>query len=166
MKFCEKYEVDTLKIIIIIIGYILNNFTTHVTISYSRWWKMNSFLIFFQNIKNEFIFWKIIIIIHLVNVETDPRLRYLNFGISFRQGRQDIGISTSWPCDQYFRGKNIENWSSGFVWVIYFRSLAFETVKTIYLVSQTILGINKHHTLIVVATSPLFKCEISQKYDK
>jgi hypothetical protein len=27
MKFCEKYEVDMLKIIIIIIGYILNNFT-------------------------------------------------------------------------------------------------------------------------------------------
>jgi len=63
-------------------------------------------------------------------------------------------------------GKNIENWSSGFVWVIYLRSLAFETVKTIYLFSQTILGINKHHTLIVVATRPLFKCEISHKYDK
>jgi hypothetical protein len=32
MKICEKYEVDMLKIIIIIIGYILNNFTTHITI--------------------------------------------------------------------------------------------------------------------------------------
>jgi hypothetical protein len=32
MKFCEKYEIDMLKIIIIIIGYILNNFTTHITI--------------------------------------------------------------------------------------------------------------------------------------
>ncbi len=27
MKFCEKYKVDILKIIIIIIDYILNNFT-------------------------------------------------------------------------------------------------------------------------------------------
>ncbi len=32
MKICEKYEVDMLKITIIIIGYILNNFTTHITI--------------------------------------------------------------------------------------------------------------------------------------
>jgi len=32
MKICEKYEVDMLKIIIIIIGYNLNNFTTHMTI--------------------------------------------------------------------------------------------------------------------------------------
>jgi hypothetical protein len=33
MKFGEKYEFDMLKIIIIIIiGYILNNFTTHITI--------------------------------------------------------------------------------------------------------------------------------------
>jgi hypothetical protein len=32
MKYCEKYEVDMLKIIIIIIGYIQNNFTTHITI--------------------------------------------------------------------------------------------------------------------------------------
>jgi hypothetical protein len=32
MKFCEvKYGVDMLKIIIIIIGYIMNNFTTHIT---------------------------------------------------------------------------------------------------------------------------------------
>jgi hypothetical protein len=31
--FCEKYEVDKLKIIIIIIGYILNNITTHMTTS-------------------------------------------------------------------------------------------------------------------------------------
>jgi hypothetical protein len=30
MKICEKYEVDMLKIIII--GYTLNNFTTHITI--------------------------------------------------------------------------------------------------------------------------------------
>jgi hypothetical protein len=32
MKICEKYEVDMLKIIIIIIGYTLNNFTIHTTI--------------------------------------------------------------------------------------------------------------------------------------
>jgi len=32
MKFCEKYEIDMLKIIVIIIVYILNNFTTHITI--------------------------------------------------------------------------------------------------------------------------------------
>jgi len=34
MKFCEKYEVDMLKIIIILIGYTLNNFTTYITILY------------------------------------------------------------------------------------------------------------------------------------
>ncbi len=34
MKFGEKIEVDMLKIIITIIGYILNNFTTHITILY------------------------------------------------------------------------------------------------------------------------------------
>jgi hypothetical protein len=33
MIFCEKYEVDMLKIIILIIGYTLNNLATHVTIS-------------------------------------------------------------------------------------------------------------------------------------
>jgi len=32
IKICEKYEVDMLKIIIIIIGYIINNFITHITI--------------------------------------------------------------------------------------------------------------------------------------
>jgi hypothetical protein len=32
MKFCEKYEVDIMKIIIIIIHHIPNNFTTHITI--------------------------------------------------------------------------------------------------------------------------------------
>ncbi len=32
MKFCEKYEVDMLKIITIIRGYILNNFTTYILI--------------------------------------------------------------------------------------------------------------------------------------
>jgi hypothetical protein len=32
MKICEKYEVDMLKIIIIIIGYNVNNFITHITI--------------------------------------------------------------------------------------------------------------------------------------
>jgi hypothetical protein len=31
-KILWKYEVDMLKIIIIIIGYILKNFTTHITI--------------------------------------------------------------------------------------------------------------------------------------
>jgi hypothetical protein len=33
INFFEKYRLDMLKIIIIIIGYILNNFITHVTIS-------------------------------------------------------------------------------------------------------------------------------------
>jgi len=33
MNFCKKYEVDMLKIIIIIIAYTLNNFNTHVIIS-------------------------------------------------------------------------------------------------------------------------------------
>jgi len=32
MKFCENMKVEMLKIIILIIGYILNNFTTHITI--------------------------------------------------------------------------------------------------------------------------------------
>jgi len=32
MKFCENMKVEMLKIIIVIIGYILNNFTTHITI--------------------------------------------------------------------------------------------------------------------------------------
>jgi hypothetical protein len=32
MKICEKYEVDMLKIIIIIISYNVNNFITHITI--------------------------------------------------------------------------------------------------------------------------------------
>ncbi len=32
MKFCEKYEIDMLKIIVIITDYTLNNFTTHITI--------------------------------------------------------------------------------------------------------------------------------------
>jgi hypothetical protein len=32
VKICEKYEVDMLKIIIIIIGYTLNNFIIHITI--------------------------------------------------------------------------------------------------------------------------------------
>jgi hypothetical protein len=32
MKFCEKYEVDMLKIIDILIRHILNNFTTHIKI--------------------------------------------------------------------------------------------------------------------------------------
>jgi hypothetical protein len=31
MKFFENMKFDMLKIIIIIIGYILNNFTTHIT---------------------------------------------------------------------------------------------------------------------------------------
>ncbi len=36
MKFCEKYEADMLKIIIIIIAYTLNNFTNHITQYLSR----------------------------------------------------------------------------------------------------------------------------------
>jgi hypothetical protein len=31
MKFLSKYQVDMLKIIIIIVGYILNNFIIHIT---------------------------------------------------------------------------------------------------------------------------------------
>jgi hypothetical protein len=31
-NFCEKYEGDMLKIIIIMMGYTLNNFITHMTI--------------------------------------------------------------------------------------------------------------------------------------
>jgi hypothetical protein len=50
MKFCENMKLDMLKIIIIIIGYILNNFT----------------------IKKRIYFLKKIIIC-FVNVETDPR---------------------------------------------------------------------------------------------
>jgi hypothetical protein len=34
MKICENMKVNMLKIIIIIIGYTLNNFTTHMTILY------------------------------------------------------------------------------------------------------------------------------------
>jgi hypothetical protein len=40
MKFCEKYEVDMLKIIIIIIGYTLNNNSLFTSQYYSRWWKL------------------------------------------------------------------------------------------------------------------------------
>jgi hypothetical protein len=61
-----------LKIIIIIIGYTLNNFTTHITISLQLMEKIYNF-----KIKKEFIFWKKKVI-GFVNVETDPRLRYLS----------------------------------------------------------------------------------------
>ncbi len=37
--FCEKYEVDMLKIIMIFIGYTLTNFITHMTY-HSRSWKI------------------------------------------------------------------------------------------------------------------------------
>jgi hypothetical protein len=33
MKICEKFEFDMLKIIMGIVGYTLNDFTIHVTIS-------------------------------------------------------------------------------------------------------------------------------------
>jgi hypothetical protein len=57
-----------LKIIIIIIGYILNNFTTHITILYKM---MEKYIILI--FKNEFIFGKKII--RFVNVEIDYRLQ-------------------------------------------------------------------------------------------
>jgi hypothetical protein len=40
MQTYEKYKVDMLKIIIIIIGYTLNNFTTHITIFILSIWKL------------------------------------------------------------------------------------------------------------------------------
>ncbi len=51
MKFCEKYEVEMLKIIIIITGYTLNNFTTHITISQQM---MENYII--SKLKTKFIF--------------------------------------------------------------------------------------------------------------
>ncbi len=64
----KNYEIDMLKIIMIIIAYTLNNFTTHMTISvYNRNNKNFKF-------KKEVIF-RMKIFIHLVNVETDPRLQ-------------------------------------------------------------------------------------------
>jgi hypothetical protein len=53
MKFCEKYKVDILKIIIIIIDYILNNFTYsyHNII-------IDDGEIYNFKLKNEFNFWK------------------------------------------------------------------------------------------------------------
>jgi hypothetical protein len=58
-----------LKIIIIIIKYTLNNFTTHATmiIDHGKFHVFN----FFKRIN--FIFK---IIIHFLNVETNPRLQY------------------------------------------------------------------------------------------
>jgi len=72
MKFCEKCEVDMLKSHLnyqslqpwIIISLLLSQY-------HSRWWKkiiISKFLKRIHFLKN--------IIIHFVNVETDPRLRY------------------------------------------------------------------------------------------
>jgi hypothetical protein len=66
--FVKIYEIDRLKIIMIIIGYTLNNFTTHMTISVDNR-NNNNF-----KLKKEVIF-RMKIFIHLVNVETDPRLQ-------------------------------------------------------------------------------------------
>jgi len=55
MKFCENMKLNMLKIILIIIGYTLNNFTTHITRLYtSRWWKKLKF----QNGKKKSFFEK------------------------------------------------------------------------------------------------------------
>jgi hypothetical protein len=35
-NFCEKYEIDMLKIIIIMIGYTLNNFFTQMIIDHGK----------------------------------------------------------------------------------------------------------------------------------
>jgi hypothetical protein len=61
MKFCEKYEVEMLKIII---GYTLNNFSTHITI----------FIVHDGNIIISKLKYKLEKIknIHFVDVETDP----------------------------------------------------------------------------------------------
>jgi hypothetical protein len=74
-----KYEVDMLKIIIIIIGYILNKFHySHHNILGDDW----KYIYFFQNLKINSFFGKyiiiiiiIIIIIRFVNVETDPSVK-------------------------------------------------------------------------------------------
>jgi hypothetical protein len=66
--FVKIYGIDRLKIIMIIIGYTLNNFTTHMTISVDNR-NNNNF-----KLKKEVIF-RMKIFIHLVNVETDPRLQ-------------------------------------------------------------------------------------------
>jgi hypothetical protein len=64
-----KYEVDMLKIIIIIIGYILNNFTTHITNIIVGNGKLYNFKILKKRI--HFLKKKWIV---FVNVENDPRL--------------------------------------------------------------------------------------------
>jgi hypothetical protein len=64
----KNYEIDMLKIIMIIIGYTLNNFATHMTISVDNR-NNNNF-----KLKKKLIF-QMKIFIHLVNVETDARLQ-------------------------------------------------------------------------------------------
>jgi hypothetical protein len=64
--FVKIYEIDMLKIIMIIIGYILNNFTTHMTKSVDDR-NNNNF-----KFKKEVIF-RMKIFIHLVNLKTDLR---------------------------------------------------------------------------------------------
>ncbi len=54
MKICENYEVDMLKIIRIILGYTLNNFTNSCDNTIVDHGKFNKF----QILKNEFIFLK------------------------------------------------------------------------------------------------------------
>jgi hypothetical protein len=66
--FVKNYEIDMLKIIMIIIGYTLNNFATHMTISVDNR-NNNNF-----KLKKKLIF-QMKIFIHLVNVETDARLQ-------------------------------------------------------------------------------------------
>jgi len=66
--FVKNYEIDMLKIIMIIIGYTLNNFTTHMKISVDN---RNNYNFKF---KKEVIF-RMKIFIHLVHVETDLRLQ-------------------------------------------------------------------------------------------
>ncbi len=73
------------SIIIIIIDYTLNNFTTHVTIYNNRSWKMEEL----KKIENEKKICNLLSFIFcFVNVETDPRLRYAPDNLFFHYTRK------------------------------------------------------------------------------
>jgi hypothetical protein len=76
-------------------NYTLNNFTTHITIYYSRSWKKIKIKI---KIKNSFFEKKPIGFV--VNVETDPRLGYV---VLFSQSLGPLG---TWKSNKY------KNWLS------------------------------------------------------
>jgi len=72
-KFVKNYEVDMFENNHkIIVGYNLNNFTTHYHNIIEEDEKLN--IISKKKFKKEFIFWKLIFI-RFLNVETDPRLQ-------------------------------------------------------------------------------------------